>query len=524
MYKISSFKNVFGTLLWGVALVLGITLSMASLRAEIAFTGSGASPTLVGDSQTLSGVTNFEGEINFSTGLPAAWYYDSGSEIRYGEWSGEAIWGGKNYYFDGTEDFNYSLSSASGLWGTYVSSASPAISNFYSVSWTGTEVGESGVSNPSYRIGEYAPLRYSQGIRETHSGSLYRDAIFSTMLLNTATYPEEAHFIEATVDTSASSLAFRDSYFTWYRTANLPTGTWGQKTSRDYRINSIAGRSILAMSFGGNSNILKLQHPTNSAASMGIELNPSSGTIKINNVPVLTEAVAANTYVTPSGVTALGDARYVRLSASNLGLVGGTAVGSQAFAIGTGTANGNYSIATGGGVTGASATYATAMSWGEAQGEGSTALSGGIAYEDADYSTAISAGVTYGTASTAMSMGQALGEESTAIGYGILSESLGEVAVGQYNASNSTAAASSWVPTDNLFVIGNGTYDWEEVYRSNALVVRKNANMRTGGRLEAKGVIRCAPGGDLSMGSFTSSPAGLGNPATLNAALKYSGE
>jgi hypothetical protein len=93
--------------------------------------------------------------------------------------------------------------------------------------------------------------------------------------------------------------------------------------------------------------------------------------------------------------------------------------------------------------------------------------------------------------------------------------------------------ALNWVPTDDLFVVGNGgeTVIPDEVspgVSSNALAVHKNGNLRVAGNVQSKGGFRTPPMGDLEMGDFK---AGV-NPAApqtdtnpgLNAGLRYPGE
>jgi hypothetical protein len=72
---------------------------------------------------------------------------------------------------------------------------------------------------------------------------------------------------------------------------------------------------------------------------------------------------------------------------------------------------------------------------------------------------------------------------------------------------------------DALLEIGNGP-GWGT--NGNAMTLFKNSQLRTASSIEAKGGLRTAPLGDLSMGSFTSGA----NPADLDPAtgLKYPNE
>jgi hypothetical protein len=90
----------------------------------------------------------------------------------------------------------------------------------------------------------------------------------------------------------------------------------------------------------------------------------------------------------------------------------------------------------------------------------------------------------------------ASGYVSTTMGFGTSAASWCDVAIGQFNVGGGTAA--SWVATDPAFEIGNGT---SATAPSDAFVVYKNGNVA------AHGTMRCAQGGDISMGGFTAGNA-----------------
>lgn len=79
---------------------------------------------------------------------------------------------------------------------------------------------------------------------------------------------------------------------------------------------------------------------------------------------------------------------------------------------------------------------------------------------------------------------------------------------------------SAWIATDDLFVVGNGNPEQSVSEHSNAFVVHKNGEMRSGGLIQARDGVRVPPGGDIPMGGFTAGK----NPAELNAGLRYEGE
>lgn len=564
MIKTSSLKTRF------VGFAFVMTSLLTSAQAGIVFTGSGASPALVGDSQTVSGVTDVEGELNFITGTPVAWDYITGLHTIQGGWNGASIWG-SDIFSDDDDYFedNYSLGT-SGLSGEHLTLVSRG---YYSLDSHGVTIGQTNPQDPTYAIGAHGNLSVSYGKKEFYSGTYYQDAISYSGLQSTGTYPGIVNYVEATVDGSGGSLSFRDTYFTWYRTATLPTGLF--KRDRLNRLSTIVSRSTLAMSFGGSNNILKLNHPTDTN-NMGIELNPSAGTVKVNNVPLLTQAAADSRYMSSSStdgvvfggtfgqgtIPAEGAGErmmwYSGKAAFRVGKVAGSYngngiwddvnIGNYSFAAGVNSvASGNYSFATGtessatasgsvamGSGSSATASYSVAMGMGSyAGGDGSTALGSSGAYghyslamgssvAEGDYSAALGMGYAVGNCSTALGGGWADADLSTAFGgFDITATSFGSTVIGLANVPDWTQSATIWQAADELFVVGNGSGTLEGAWTpSNALVMRKNANMRTGGIIEAKGVIRCAPGGDLSMGTFTAGQ----NPATLDVALKYSDE
>jgi hypothetical protein len=87
--------------------------------------------------------------------------------------------------------------------------------------------------------------------------------------------------------------------------------------------------------------------------------------------------------------------------------------------------------------------------------------------------------------------GYATGQSTIAVGTGITVTALSCVGVGSYNVTSGTFSGTSWVSSDPIFVVGNGSGTSSQ---SNAMTVLKS------------GAILIHPSGDLSMGSFTSGP------------------
>jgi hypothetical protein len=170
-----------------------------------------------------------------------------------------------------------------------------------------------------------------------------------------------------------------------------------------------------------------------------------------------------------------------------------TASGTYSMAIGNSSiASGSYSVSMGD-VSEATGTGATALGGSTASGSFSTAL-GIFALASGNSSTAIGVSPTAsGNQATAIGTDvQASGSFSTALGYATIAASYGSCVVGQFNVGG--GATTSWVSTDPLFEIGNGT---SGSAKADAMVVYKNGNV------QVHGTFRCAAGGDISMGSFT---------------------
>lgn len=191
----------------------------------------------------------------------------------------------------------------------------------------------------------------------------------------------------------------------------------------------------------------------------------------------LTRSYGSNTWLESGALLALGDNSQANGS-NAIALGGGTANGTSSLAIGQSQATGYASVSTGAGI--ASGDFSSATGLGNASGYGAVSLNAGIAagdystamgggYAAAYGSTAMGGGSALATGATAMGSGQAAGNFSLAVGEGTIAQAYASVAVGSYNASQGTS--DSWIETDDLLVIGNGA----EFYpRSNALATLKN--------------------------------------------------
>lgn len=166
------------------------------------------------------------------------------------------------------------------------------------------------------------------------------------------------------------------------------------------------------------------------------------------------------------------------------------ASGGSSMAIGSYTnASGNNSAAMGSGTT-ASGNTSIAMGISTtASGITSTSM-GNFTNASGDYSTAIGSN-TIASGNTSIALGSntnAMGDFSTTLGFGTrgtgaYSTAMGtatnamaysSLSVGSYNDSIISSNPTTWVSTDPLFYIGNGT---NSANRHNAMVVYKNGNM-----------------------------------------------
>ena len=181
-----------------------------------------------------------------------------------------------------------------------------------------------------------------------------------------------------------------------------------------------------------------------------------------------------------------------------------TASGFASAAMGLNTtASGSESTATGQYTT-ASGLYSTAMgSYTTATGESATVM-GGFTKASGESSTAMGSFTT------------AAGELSTAMGYGTYSKAYSSLSIGRHNDSIASSSNTSWVATDPVFIIGNGTANNA---RNNALVVLKNGNTNIAGNTNVAGEItRTATGtaNIVAVAYGAVSEAGVVNSGTGN--------
>ncbi len=264
--------------------------------------------------------------------------------------------------------------------------------------------------------------------------------------------------------------------------AAKPNSSWAWQ-------NNDAATAKPQMKLDGN-NVLTIYDAGGNPAIVLDPSHPSAGTT------VLTEGVA--------------DGRYLAAAALPLGTAaaGSFAIGGGAAGSGGGYAFGYNSNASDSNAT-ALGSYARASSYG-AMAVGYTASASGAgsgAFGQAAHASGNSAAALGNTSSatgdysvTEGFQAQASGEYANAAGAFATAAGYGQFVVGQYNAAQGNAL--SWIATDDLFQVGNGT---DSAHPSNAFTVKKNGDATVSGNLTAASltVTHVEPQGDLSMGSFT---------------------
>ena len=209
-------------------------------------------------------------------------------------------------------------------------------------------------------------------------------------------------------------------------------------------------------------------------------------------------AVGNNTKAKGFAATAIGTFNTAIGYASTAMGYATKAIGDVSTSMGSGTnATGDYSISMGRN-TDATGDYSTAMGNStNATGDYSTSMGG--------YTNAL------GLYSTAMGyLTDAVGDYSTSMGRLTYSKAYASLSVGQFNDSIATSSKTSWVITDPVFIVGNGTaYN----ARSNAFTVLKNGNTNIAGAItrNATGTANIVP---IAYGSV--SDAGIINSGTGN--------
>ena len=172
-------------------------------------------------------------------------------------------------------------------------------------------------------------------------------------------------------------------------------------------------------------------------------------------------AIGNNAHASGGGSLALGNTTASGSNSTSVGH-GAIASGLSSTAIGWNTEANAWGATAIGFVTTASGWYSTAMGhFSEASGKSSIAM-GDYTKSMGKYST------TTGNYTIAK------GDNSVAFGYQSFANSYMETVIGQYNDTTNSLNQSSWVETEPLFSIGNGS---DNANRHNAVTVLKNGNV-----------------------------------------------
>lgn len=229
---------------------------------------------------------------------------------------------------------------------------------------------------------------------------------------------------------------------------------------------SASGSSSTAMGFGTSAT------GSNSSA-MGL----NSIATGINSTAMGSETIAAGTNSVAMGFstsaigyrsTALG--LYTEATGDNSTAMGRSTIasGESSTSIGYSTsATGTASVAMGY-LTSANSYYSTAM---------------GVLTKAENYASTAIGNQTFATGFSSVSMGTrtyATGDHSTTMGDSVTARAYASLTIGRFNDSIITSSPTTWVSSDPLFIIGNGTGDFT---RSNAFVVYKNGNTILQGEL-----------------------------------------
>lgn len=215
-------------------------------------------------------------------------------------------------------------------------------------------------------------------------------------------------------------------------------------------------------------------------------------------------AMGGNNDATGNIAVALGDNNTASGYVSTTVGANNTASSNYAMALGYNTSTqGTYGLAAGYGST-VSANYAaTAIGYNAvASGIAATAL-GYETEAGGAFSTALGDNtITSGTAAATLNGNTtASGENATAMGKHTTAEAYASLVLGRYNDVSTGYSGSSWVNTDPLFVIGNGS---SSSSTNNAFVVYKDGTTEVDGDVTASGTI-CDSTGCIGSGSGGSS-------------------
>lgn len=250
--------------------------------------------------------------------------------------------------------------------------------------------------------------------------------------------------------------------------ANAQIGNVGINTKTPLALLHVNDSSVL---FTGPSTLpASPGNPPVSGAGTRMMWYPAKGVFRVGSVfgnEWDKGNLGANSFASGEGTIASGKLSVAMGEGNVASGANSTALGGLTIASGVGsTALGSFATASGlvstaiGNSTTASGQFSTAMG-------GSTTASGNT-------STAMGFGtISSGFHSTSMGSSTfSTGSHSTAMGLTTTARAHGSLTIGQFNDSIINSSPTTWIATDPVFIIGNGSSTFN---RSNAITVLKNS-------------------------------------------------
>jgi hypothetical protein len=245
--------------------------------------------------------------------------------------------------------------------------------------------------------------------------------------------------------------AVNDSTMLWYKDKNA------------FRIGYVLITDPLNVGQGSFASGYQSQASGKFASAIGYKANASN-----------TSSFASGNNAISSGINSCAIGYFTQATNTNAFASGyqSVASGQNSCAIGSGAeAKGTNSFAAGYGAEASTGNSCAIGLGAKASGSSAVALGSALTVASGDYSTAIgSVSVSSGNYSTSIGIGtQATGVYATAMGRLTTAQASNSFVVGRYNVLD--GSTSSWINTDPLFVVGNGSGTSD---RSNAFEVQKN--------------------------------------------------
>ncbi|MBK9037890.1 MAG: tail fiber domain-containing protein [Bdellovibrionales bacterium] len=335
----------------------------------------------------------------------------------------------------------------------------------------------------------------TSALSQANANSLFQNATYTELLaLAAGTSTVFAKSVDLPVSSGVLNLSGAGQ---GVRVLDVPAGG-DYAVNKNYSDGKIGGKSIDAANFAGLANGESVKWDTTANSGLG-------GWVRYT--PASTSGFVVNGGQAGAITIGANDAYGVDFKTNNITRLSLSSTGDAVFSVtnfsagSSNTVTGSYSAAIGEGNTaGTNRSFAV--------GSNNTATNG--------YSVAMGAGNSAtGTNSFAVGYyGTASGDYSRTIGMYSTAASYQQISLGSYNLPTGTENSSSWVGTDPLLVVGNGTGSGAS--RSNALMILKNGNVGIGSSSPYSNLHISHPGG-----------TGLTNPAEfrlLNSTIQGSSQ